>query len=139
MTKSSAAKRTGSTGRKGKVEREQIGLETASFIASSTVAVAATAQVLAWRLPLLALSCVHPTPARKREGARMLQEKQIAFAMGLAHVQAELLRQSLTWWTGSPSSRKAAGGPTSLANAFLAPAYRTVGANARRLNRRKRI
>lgn len=90
------------------------------------------AEVLASRLPMLALALVQPTAESARETARMVAEKQSAFALGLLGAQQALARACLTGaWDYARITAE-------MAEAVEAPALRTLRSNARRLSRRRR-
>lgn len=94
----------------------------------------ATAAVLAARLPMLWSMGVNPTMAHQAEVRRMVSEKLAAVSEG---AMAASMQASLEWFNAftrtSWSPQAAAGRITSAA---LAPADKTVKANARRLKRR---
>lgn len=103
-------------------------------VAANTRAAIATTQVLAWRTPMLALLMVDPTPRRRREATRMVTEKHKAVVLGMLNAQAELIRGCWLWWSRPHALMMT---PIGLTESFLAPSYRTVAANARRLRKRK--
>ena len=86
------------------------------------------AAVLAYRLPMLAMS---PTPARRRETARMLEEKAEAALDGALAVQ----RYWMTAWLRPPGTDYLA----EAMDAYAAPGRKTLRANAKRLTARKRL
>ena len=88
----------------------------------------AAAETMAHRLPILWWGMVAPTPRSNAEIARMVVEKQMAFAEGVVAMQSEMLRQALRpWWQWSGSAAH---------HAATAPSSRRVKANARRLRAR---
>lgn len=101
--------------------------------------VLATAQVLAWRLPMLGLAATAPTPRRTLEMQRMLAEKQVALASGLWAAQTAVATGWFGFWTSGADPAAAARLVDSAQSAFLAPGRKTLKANARRLGKRKRM
>lgn len=90
------------------------------------------ALVLAVRLPMLALSFAQPSAESWRETARMVSEKQTAFALGMIGAQEALFR---AWLAGTWDSARIA---TEMAAAAEAPALKTLRGNVRRLSRSRR-
>ena len=92
----------------------------------------ATVETLAHRLPILWWGMVAPTPKSNAEINKMVVEKQMAIAEGLAGMQTEMFRQAMTpWWlwhTLSPQDQA-----QRISDAATDPSSRRVKANARRL------
>ncbi|HUF57479.1 MAG TPA: hypothetical protein VMM55_13060 [Thermohalobaculum sp.] len=88
--------------------------------------------VIAWRMPVLARAMVEPNASTSREIARMVAEKQSAFALGMIGAQQAFFR---AWLSGSVDSARVA---AEMASAAEAPALKTLRGNARRLSRRRR-
>ena len=88
-------------------------------------------RVIGWRLPVLAFWMVQPSAAGSREIARMIAEKQAAFALGLIGAQEAWFR---AWLSGSADCARVAAEMTKAAEA---PALRTLRGNTRRLSRRR--
>lgn len=86
----------------------------------------ATAQVLAWRLPMLGLMMADPNPARQREAVRMVTEKQTAMVAGAFEAQAVLARAWLSMCLGDPRSVDPAAMARRMTHAASVPANRTV-------------
>lgn len=89
------------------------------------------AQVLGARLPLLAMEAMQPTAKGAKEMARMVSEKQTAFALGMIGAQ----QAWMTAWLGGGTN--CARTTAEVMAAAEAPALKTLRGNARRLSRRK--
>ena len=87
------------------------------------------AQVLAFRLPILAAAACQPSAEGSREMMRMVTEKQTAMTLGVLAAQQALFR---AWIGGTWHSATLA---TEIAAAAEAPALRTLRGNVRRLSR----
>ena len=86
-----------------------------------------SAEIIARRMPVLWWGMVNPTAASRAEMAKMVVEKQMAFAETCVAMQGEMVRMMLAPFT--PVSAD------SMMQAALAPAARRVKANVRRLRR----
>jgi hypothetical protein len=99
--------------------------------AESSAAAASTAMTLWHRLPMFGMTS---TAENRAEMTRMVDEKSAAFVDGCIAANMEMLRVFSAAAMGQFAPLLNA--PVTLANAGLRPAFRTVNANARRLNRR---
>ncbi len=90
------------------------------------------ATTLAFRLPLLFSM---PTMASAVEWQRALGEKMVAAALGAAGAGAATHELALRAATGRVDANDMANEWLAIADAALAPGYRTVASNARRLSR----
>jgi hypothetical protein len=98
----------------------------------SAVAATSTAMTLWHRLPMFGSMM---TPAeRHAEGARMVDEKAAALIEGSLDAGMEAMRA----WSAAAMGNFAPllNAPLAITNAGMRPAFRTVNANAKRLNRR---
>jgi hypothetical protein len=100
----------------------------------SAVAATSTAMTLWHRLPMFGFASLMTTAERQAEGARMVDEKAAAVIEGSLDAGMELVRA----WSAAAMGNFAPlfGAPLAITNAGLRPAFRTVNANAKRLNRR---
>lgn len=94
-----------------------------------------TGRVLAWRLPMLAIGMVNPTASRQAETIRMVAEKQQAMVDGAIGAQ-------VAFWSAMTSSMMSgsfdfARVSVEVSDAAHAPTLKTLGANARRVSRRR--
>lgn len=95
----------------------------------------ATAETLAHRLPGFWQDVLMPSPEGNMAIARLMIEKQVAFAQGMMNLQAEMFKLAFRpWWTWDIWQGHSAA--SDLLHAAAAPAARKVKANARRLRRR---
>lgn len=99
--------------------------------AESSAAAASTAMTLWHRLPLFGMAS---TAENRAEMTRMVDEKSTAFVDGYIAANMEMLRVFSAAAMGQFGPLFNA--PVTLANAGLRPAFKTVNANARRLNRK---
>jgi len=99
--------------------------------AESSVAAASTAMTLWHRLPLFAMAS---TAQNRAEMARMVDEKSAAFVNGCIAANSEMLR--LFGAAAMGQFAPLLNAPVTLASAGLKPAFKTVKANAHRLNRK---
>jgi hypothetical protein len=97
----------------------------------SSAAAASTAMTLWHRLPMFGMTS---TAENRAEMTRMITEKSAAMAEGYVAANMEMLRVFSAAAMGQFAPLFNA--PVTLANAGLKPAFKTVNANARRLNRR---
>ena len=99
----------------------------------STVAATSAAMTLWHRVPMFGLVSLMTTAERQAEGARMVDEKAAAVIEGSMNASMEMLRA----WSAATMGNFAPllSAPVAIANAGLKPAFRTVNANAKRLNR----
>ena len=99
------------------------------------MAAATSAAITLWhRLPLLAFGPLATAAERQAEATRMVNEKTAAFVAGCAAANLEFMRIGTASALGQFGPMCNA--PTTIARACLAPAFRIVNANAKRLNRR---
>jgi hypothetical protein len=100
------------------------------FMMDSSVAATSTAMTLWHRVPMLGSL----TSEHQAETTRMVDEKSAAFVEGMFAANKEMMRAFTAAATGQFAALLDA--PVTIATAGLKPAYRTVNANARRLNRK---
>jgi hypothetical protein len=100
----------------------------------STVAATSTAMTLWHRLPMFGFTSLASNVERQAEATRMVDEKGTAFVEGMFAANMEAVRVMTAAAAGQFESLLHA--PFTIATAGLKPAYRTVNANARRLNRK---
>ncbi len=100
----------------------------------SMVAATSTAMTLWHRLPMFGIASLATAAERQAEATRMVDEKAAAFVEGCIAANMEAIRAFSAAAMGQFASLAHA--PMAIANAGLQPAFRTVNANARRLNRR---
>jgi hypothetical protein len=86
-----------------------------------------SAEIIARRMPVLWWGMINPTAASRAETAKMVVEKQMAFAETCVAMQGEMVRMILAPWTPASADRMMA--------AALTPAARRVKANVKRLRR----
>ena len=98
----------------------------------SSEAAASTAMTLWHRLPMFASFA--SSAEQHAEGTRMLEEKSTAFIDGCIAANLEVFRLFGAAALGQFGPLCSA--PFTIASAGLTPAFRTVNANARRLNRK---
>jgi len=100
----------------------------------SAVAATSTAMTLWHRLPMFGFASMMTTAERQAEGARMVDEKAAAVIEGSLDAGMEMLRA----WSAATMGNfdQIFNAPLAITNAGLKPAFRTVNANAKRLNRR---
>jgi hypothetical protein len=104
------------------------------FATASAVAAASTAMTLWHRLPMFGFTST-VTPAELRaETVRMVDEKASAFIEGSLDASLEAYRALTAAMMGQFAPLMNA--PLAIACAGLTPAFQTVNANAKRLNRR---
>lgn len=104
-----------------------------NFAADSVLAGAAAAMTLWYRLPMLAFASLVPLAKRQAEATRMVDEKAAAMVEGALLANMEMVRIAGAAAMGRPQDLGAAS--IAIAAAGMRPAFRTVRANARRLNR----
>ena len=97
--------------------------------------IAAITEVLAARLPMLALGLSSPTAARRLEAERMVLEKTDAAIDGFFSLQKYCFDQAMDAWRMPVDADHFAGA----IDAYLAPGRKTLHANARRFRGRKDI
>jgi predicted hotdog family 3-hydroxylacyl-ACP dehydratase len=100
----------------------------------SMIAATSTAMTLWHRLPMFGLASVATVAERQKEATRMVDEKAAAFVEGCIAANMEIARMVSAAAMGQFASL--ANAPLTIASAGLKPAFRTVNANAKRLNRR---
>jgi hypothetical protein len=83
---------------------------------------------------MFGLASLSTVAERQAEATRMVDEKAAAFIEGCIAANMEAVRMVSAVATGQLGSLWNA--PMTIASAGLRPAFRTVNANARRLNRR---
>jgi hypothetical protein len=100
----------------------------------SAVAATSTAMTLWHRLPMFGFASMMTPAERHAEGARMVDEKAAALIEGSLDAGMEAVRA----WSAAAMGNFAPllDAPLAIANAGMRPAFRTVNANAKRLNRR---
>jgi hypothetical protein len=103
----------------------------ADLAAESSAAAASTAMTLWHRLPMFGMT---GRAENRAEMTRMVEEKSAAFIDGCVAANQEMLRVFSAAAMGQFAPLFNA--PVTLANAGLRPAFKTVNANARRLNRK---
>jgi hypothetical protein len=97
----------------------------------SSEAAASTAMTLWHRLPMFASFA--SSVEQRAEGTRMLEEKSTAFLDGCLAANTEVFRLFVAAAMGQFAPLCSA--PFTIASAGLTPAFRTVNANAKRLNK----
>ena len=100
----------------------------------SMVAATSVAMTLWHRLPMFGFVSLATVAERQREATRMVDEKTAAFIEGCFAANMETVRMFSAAAMGQFAPLLNA--PISIARAGLKPAFRTVNANAKRLNRR---
>ena len=100
----------------------------------SMVAATSAAMTLWHRLPMFGLASVAAVAQRQSEATRMVDEKAAAFIEGCVAANMEAVRMFSAAAMGQFAPLWSA--PMAIASAGLRPAFRTVNANAKRLNRR---
>jgi len=100
----------------------------------SAVAATSTAMTLWHRLPLFGFATMLTVAEREAEAARMVDEKAAALVEGALDAGMETVRA----WSAATMGNfeQVFNAPLAIANAGLSPAFRTVNANAKRLNRK---
>lgn len=97
--------------------------------------------VLAWRVPMLWLHAMDPTPRRRNEAERMVTEKVVACWSGAMRAQLALMGAMPGIWLAIASGRSPAWAIADAARfaaaASQVPARTALRANARRLSRRR--
>ena len=100
----------------------------------SMVAATSAAMTLWHRMPMFGLASLATAAQRQSEATRMVDEKAAAFIEGCVAANIEAVRVLSAAAMGQFAPLMNA--PLAIANASLKPAFRTVNANAKRLNRR---
>jgi hypothetical protein len=100
----------------------------------SAVAAVSAAMTLWHRLPMFGLASVATAAERQREATRMVDEKSAAFIEGCVAANMEVVRLFSAAAMGQFGPLWNA--PMAIASAGLKPAFRTVNANAKRLNQK---
>ena len=95
----------------------------------------ATWTTLAFRLPLIWMQSLNPTPEGQKEMARMVAEKQQAAIDGIHAAQRQLMNQWFSLWSRPMAQPTVEPSVKRVSEAALAPARRTVKANAKRLRK----
>jgi hypothetical protein len=108
-----------------------------TFAADAALAGAAAAVTLWYRLPMLALHAVSPSPQSRREQSRFIPEKAAAAVEGALSANAEAVRLIGAAALGRLTASELADAPFAIAAAGMKPAFRTVRGNAKRLARRR--
>ena len=100
----------------------------------SEAAATSTAMTLWHRLPMFGFASTMTTAERQAEGARMVDEKAAALIEGSLDAGMEAVRA----WSAAAMGNFAPllNAPLAIASAGMRPAFRTVNANAKRLNLR---
>ena len=104
------------------------------FATASAVAAASTAMTLWHRLPMFGFISVATAAECRAETVRMVDEKASAFVEGSLDASLEAYRALTAAMMGQFAPLMNA--PLAIACAGLTPAFHTVNANAKRLNRR---
>jgi hypothetical protein len=104
------------------------------FATASAVAAASTAMTLWHRLPMFGFTSPATMAERRAETVRMVDEKTTAFVEGSLDASLEAYRALCAAMMGQFAPLMNA--PLAIACASLTPAFHTVNANAKRLNRR---
>ncbi len=105
------------------------------FAVDSAFAGASTLMTLSFRLPMFAWTSLVPLAQRQAEVARMFDEKAAAMVEGAVLANMEFMRLAGVAATGRMRPEEVGAAAAGIAAAGLKPAYRTVRANARRLQR----
>lgn len=106
-----------------------------SDLGTDSIKAATSAATTLWhRLPMFGLASVATAAERQSEATRMVDEKAAAFIEGCIAANMEAVRAISSAAMGQYASLWNA--PMAIASAGLRPAFRTVHANAKRLNRR---
>jgi hypothetical protein len=100
----------------------------------SSAATTSAALTLWHRLPMFGMTSPATAAERKSEMTRMVEEKSAALIEGMFAANMEMARLFGAAATGHFAPLFNA--PFTIASASLRPAFKTVNANARRLNRR---
>ena len=100
----------------------------------SMLAATSAAMTLWHRLPMFGLASLATATQRQSEATRMLDEKAAAFIEGCVAANMEAVRLFGAAAMGQFAPLMNA--PMTIASAGLKPAFRTVNANAKRLNRK---
>jgi hypothetical protein len=100
----------------------------------SSAAAASTAFTLWHRLPMFGMASPHSAAERQSEMTRMVEEKSAALVDGMIAANLEMVR--LFGAAAMGQFAPLFNAPFTIASAGLTPAFKTVNANARRLNRR---
>jgi|SRR5947208_1002483 hypothetical protein len=104
-------------------------------LATDSSAAATSAAITLWhRLPMFGIASPLTAAERKSEMTRMVEEKSAALAEGIFAANLEMVR--LIGGVSRGHFAPLLNAPLTIAHAGLRPAFRTVKANARRLNRR---
>ena len=101
------------------------------LVSESSAAAVSTAMTLWHRLRMFGAT---GTAENRAEMTRMMDEKSVAFVDGCVAANIEMLRVFSAAAIGQ--FEPLFNSPITLANAGLRPAFKTVNANARRLNRK---
>jgi hypothetical protein len=107
---------------------------TYDFATASAVAAASTAMTLWHRMPMFGFTSPATAAERRAETVRMMDEKASAFVEGSLDASMEAYRALCAAMMGQFAPLMNA--PLAIACASLTPAFHTVNANAKRLNRR---
>jgi len=100
----------------------------------SMMAATSTMMTLWHRLPMFGVASLATAAQRQAEATRMVDEKTAAFIEGCVAANMEAVRLFSAAAMGQVAPL--ANAPFAIASAGLKPAFRTVNANAKRLNRR---
>jgi hypothetical protein len=96
-----------------------------------------TVETLAHRLPLMWWEMFNPTAGGQKEISLMVAEKQKAFVDGMLAGQTQMMREGMRMWLSPFSApQNFTGAGTRIVEATIAPARRTVKANAKRLRKK---
>ena len=100
----------------------------------STIAATSVSMTLWHRLPMFGITSLAGAAERQAEATRMVDEKSAAFIEGCVAANIETVR--LLSAAAMGQFAPLANAPLAITSAVLTPAFRTVNANAKRLNRR---
>lgn len=95
----------------------------------------ATWTTLSFRLPMIWMQAIRPTPEGEKEMTRMVAEKQQAFVDGVIAAQRKWVDEWFALWLRPFAKVAPQTVATRVTQAALAPARRTVKANAKRLRK----
>lgn len=105
------------------------------FTTDAAFAGAATAMTLWYRLPMFGFTSLSSLTQRQAEAALMIDEKTAAIVEGTLMAGMEMMRLAGAVATGRMRPDELGTAHVAIAAAGLKPAFRTVRANAKRLNR----
>jgi len=95
----------------------------------------AAAETILRRLPIMWWQMMSPTAAGQAEMQRMVAEKQKAVMDGMLAAQAQLVKETFSFWTTPLFAQTGSRAGQRIIDAATAPARRTVKANVKRLRK----